>query len=77
MTGSNSSVHGEKIMGDNPVTRAELDAEFDAWLDARLDAALQRFFGGRIPTEGNGAQHQPCPAASQVADNDDLNGGRK
>jgi hypothetical protein len=53
MVGSNSSVHGGKIMGDNPVTCAELDAEFDA----RLDAALQRYFGGRIPTAGNGAQH--------------------
>jgi hypothetical protein len=74
MTGSNSSVHGENILRDNvPVTRAELDAEFDA----RLDAALQRFFGGRIPKAGNGAQHQPCPAASQVADNDGLNGGHE
>jgi hypothetical protein len=73
MTGSNSSGHREKIMGDNPVTRAELDPEFDA----RLDAALQRFFGGHIPTVGNGAQHQPYPTASQVADNDGLNGGRE
>lgn len=73
MAGSNSSVHGENnVEGDVPVTLAVLDAKIREVLNAEMDtrfASLERLLGERLPTAGNGAQHQPCPAASLVADN--------